>query len=168
MCFQEYEEAEAIGLEDALKMQVKRYMLEKWINEPFFEATLTGCMVRVSIGRGTDAGYVAAEITGVEERPPGKYRQEANSLSVCPLARTLMLGLHTNLVVIAQLHQVPGERSRGAPSRASVTSSRKAVARQPTLQPRSPALRRSPLASPGNEQDISVMQLNTVLPGCWL
>ena len=67
MCFQEYEEAEAIGLEDALKMQVKRYMLEQWINEPFFEATLTGCMVRISIGRGSDAGYLAAEITGVEE-----------------------------------------------------------------------------------------------------
>ena len=87
MCFQEYEEAEAIGLEDALKMQVKRYMLEKWINEPFFEATLTGCMVRISIGRGSGAGYLAAEITGVEERPPGKYRQVAVSFPVCPSAR---------------------------------------------------------------------------------
>lgn len=55
-------------------MQVKRHMLEKWINEPFFEATLTGCMVRVSAYQSSKAGYVAAEVTGVEERPPGKYK----------------------------------------------------------------------------------------------
>ena len=73
-CLQELDEAEAIGLEDAHKMQVKRHMLEKWINEPFFEATLTGCMVRVSAYQAKASGYVAAEVTGVEERPPGKYR----------------------------------------------------------------------------------------------
>lgn len=57
-------------------MQVKRHMLEKWVNEPFFEATLTGCLVRVvSYAAGSkEAGYVTAEVTGVEERPPGKYR----------------------------------------------------------------------------------------------
>ena len=51
-------------------MQVKRYMLEKWVSEPFFEATLTGCLVRLSFRKG----YLACEITGIEERPPGKYR----------------------------------------------------------------------------------------------
>ena len=75
---QELDEAEAIGLDEAHKMQVKRYMLERWINEPFFEATLTGCMVRVSAYDKGDAGYVAAEITGVEERPPGRYRWVLN------------------------------------------------------------------------------------------
>ena len=71
---QELDEAEAIGLDEAHKMQVKRYMLEKWITEPFFEATLIGCLVRASITGKDGQGYVAAEITGVEERPPGKYR----------------------------------------------------------------------------------------------
>ena len=71
---QELDEAEAIGLDEALKMQVKRYMLEKWITEPFFEATLIGCLVRISVTLDNKHGYVAAEVTGVEERPPGKYR----------------------------------------------------------------------------------------------
>ena len=74
-CLQELDEAEAIGLDDALKMQVKRYMLEKWVNEPFFEATLTGCLVRLSFHKG----YLACEITGIEERPPGKYRYSSGS-----------------------------------------------------------------------------------------
>ena len=69
-CLQELDEAEAISLDDALKMQVKRYMLERWVSEPFFEATLTGCLVRLSFRKG----YLACEITGIEERPPGKYR----------------------------------------------------------------------------------------------
>ena len=70
MRVQELDEAEAIGLEDALKMQVKRHMLEKWIDEPFFEATLTGCLVRISFR----TGFLAAEVTGVGDRPPGRYR----------------------------------------------------------------------------------------------
>ena len=57
-------------------MQVKRYMLEKWVNEPFFEATLTGCLVRLAYKES----YFACEITGVEERPPGKYRCSSGSL----------------------------------------------------------------------------------------
>ena len=63
-------------MDEAHKLQVKRHMLEKWINEPFFEATLTGCMVRVSAydRDNAEAGYLAAEVTGVEERPHGKYK----------------------------------------------------------------------------------------------
>ena len=73
---QELDEAEAIGLDEAHRMQLKRHMLEKWVNEPFFEATLIGCLVKVTLHNKAlkESGYVAAEVTGVEERPPGKYK----------------------------------------------------------------------------------------------
>ena len=50
--------------------QVRRFSLEKWLNEPFFEAAVTGALARVSI-RGS---YMLAEVQRVVEREPGVYK----------------------------------------------------------------------------------------------
>lgn len=57
-------------MEEALKMQMQRSVLEKWLNEPFLEKTVIGALVRVSI----KGGYILAEVIGVVEREPGTYK----------------------------------------------------------------------------------------------
>jgi len=51
-------------------LQVKRHTLEKWVNEPFFQATVIGCLVKVAYS----GKYHLAEIVDVQEREPGKHR----------------------------------------------------------------------------------------------
>ena len=51
-------------------LQIKRYKLEKWVNEPFFDKTVVGCLVKlVYAGK-----YHIAEVVDVQEREPGKHR----------------------------------------------------------------------------------------------
>ena len=50
--------------------QVRRFSLEKWLNEPFFETAVAGAVARVSI-RGS---YMMAEVLRVVEREPGVYK----------------------------------------------------------------------------------------------
>ena len=50
---------------------VRRVKLEEWVNEPFLEDTLPGCMVRVV---GPQGGYLLAQVVTVETRPPGTYK----------------------------------------------------------------------------------------------
>ncbi len=57
-------------MEEALRMQVRRSLLEKWLNEPFLEKTVVGCLVRMSM-RGA---YILAEVIGVVEREAGTYK----------------------------------------------------------------------------------------------
>ncbi|KAK9821785.1 hypothetical protein WJX81_002907 [Elliptochloris bilobata] len=64
------DEPEEAAYEDVLKMQVRRFSLEKWLNEPFFEDAVVGAVARVSI-RGS---YMMAEIQRVIEREPGVYK----------------------------------------------------------------------------------------------
>ena len=62
------EEAEYKNIKD---IQVRRYMLEKWQNEPFFERSLLGAVVRIAVGPNR---YFMAQIVHVEERDPGSYK----------------------------------------------------------------------------------------------
>ena len=54
-----------------LPCAVRRVKLEEWVNEPFLEDTLPGCMVRVV---GPQGGYLLAQVIAVETRPPGTYK----------------------------------------------------------------------------------------------
>ena len=66
-------------MEEALKMQVRRSLLVKWLNEPFLEKTVVGCLVRVA----TKGAYILAEIIGIVEREPGSYKCEFCSCTAC-------------------------------------------------------------------------------------
>ena len=64
----ESEDAEHKHIKD---IQVRRFMLEKWQNEPFFDRSLPGAVVRIAVGSNR---YFLAQIVHVEERPPGFYK----------------------------------------------------------------------------------------------
>ncbi|DBA93937.1 hypothetical protein WJX82_005036 [Trebouxia sp. C0006] len=51
-------------------LHMKRHTLEKWVNEPFFQTTVIGCLVKVAYS----GKYHLAEIVDVQEREPGKHR----------------------------------------------------------------------------------------------
>lgn len=65
---EESEEAEFKNIKD---IQVRRFMLEKWQNEPFFERSLVGAVVRLAVGGNR---YFMAQIVLVERRAPGAYK----------------------------------------------------------------------------------------------
>lgn len=65
---EETEDAEYKSIKD---VQVRRFMLEKWQNEPFFERSLQGAVVRIAVGSNR---YFMAQIVHVEEREPGSYK----------------------------------------------------------------------------------------------
>lgn len=65
------EESEEAEHKNILQVQVRRYMLEKWQSEPFFERSLPGAVVRLAIGSHR---YFMAQIVHVEERSPGHYK----------------------------------------------------------------------------------------------
>ena len=68
------------NISEVQKIQIKRYKLEKWAYEPFFEKTAIGCMVKVAYS----GKYHVAEILEVQEREPGKHRQ----VLLLPLCKT--------------------------------------------------------------------------------
>ncbi|KAK9809057.1 hypothetical protein WJX72_008658 [[Myrmecia] bisecta] len=73
----EEEEFEEATFDEVRTIQVKRYKLEKWVNEPYFERTMPGCMVRVAVpvsGAHGQSSYVLAEVREVVHREPGQYR----------------------------------------------------------------------------------------------
>ncbi len=51
-------------------LQVRRFSLEKWLNEPFFEDAVVGAAARVAVR----SSYMMAVVAGVVERPPGVYK----------------------------------------------------------------------------------------------
>ena len=55
---------------ELLALQIKRYKLEKWVKEPFFDKTIIGCLVKVSYS----GKYHVAEIVEVTEREAGRHR----------------------------------------------------------------------------------------------
>lgn len=57
-------------------LHVKRHTLEKWVNEPFFQTTVIGCLVKVAYS----GKYHLAEIVDVQEREPGKHRHASENL----------------------------------------------------------------------------------------
>ena len=59
------QEAEvAASVHELLSIQVRRHKLEQWVNEPFFEETLRGCVVRAALhGR-----YHMALVVDVKEQ----------------------------------------------------------------------------------------------------
>ena len=59
------------NISEVQKIQIKRYKLEKWAYEPFFEKTVVGCMVKVAYS----GKYHVAEILEVQERELGRHRQ---------------------------------------------------------------------------------------------
>ena len=59
------------NISEVQKIQIKRYKLEKWAYEPFFEKTVVGCMVKVAY----TGKYHVAEILEVQERELGRHRQ---------------------------------------------------------------------------------------------
>ncbi|CAL8470100.1 g9642 [Coccomyxa elongata] len=67
---QEADDSEEAPMDEALRMQVRRSVLAKWLDEPFLEKTVVGCLVRVT----SHGAYIVAEIIGVVEREPGTYR----------------------------------------------------------------------------------------------
>lgn len=71
MRLQEDEDAEEAEHKNIKDIQVRRFMLEKWLNEPFFERSLPGAVVRIAVGSNR---YFMAQIVHVEERAPGAYK----------------------------------------------------------------------------------------------
>lgn len=75
----EDEEDEA-PFEDVKRIQVRREKLEEWLNEPFFEETLPGCMVRILMGEepaldgSIQRRYMLCQVVAVETRAPGYYK----------------------------------------------------------------------------------------------
>ena len=65
------DDAEDAELGDVVRIQVRRVTLEKWHNEPFFERSLVGAVVRLAVGSNR---YFMAEVLHVEEREPGLHR----------------------------------------------------------------------------------------------
>lgn len=59
------------NISEVQKIQIKRYKLEKWAYEPFFEKTVVGCMVKVAYS----GKYHVAEVLEVQERDTGRHRQ---------------------------------------------------------------------------------------------
>ena len=57
-------------------LHMKRHTLEKWVNEPFFQTTVIGCLVKVAYS----GKYHLAEIVDVQEREPGKHRRAFENL----------------------------------------------------------------------------------------
>lgn len=55
---------------ELLPLQLKRYKLEKWVREPFFDKTVIGCLVKVAY----NGKYHVAEVVDVQEREPGRTR----------------------------------------------------------------------------------------------
>ena len=50
------------------RIRLKRDLLEKWVNEPFFERVLPGCFVRIGIGNKDGRPiYRVAEIVQVKD-----------------------------------------------------------------------------------------------------
>ncbi len=49
---------------------MRRFSLEKWLNEPFFEDAVVGAAARVAVR----SSYMMAVVAGVVERPPGVYK----------------------------------------------------------------------------------------------
>jgi len=53
------------------KLRLPRSLLEKWVEEPFFEKAVIGCFVRLGVGKAPglrgDPQYKVCEIVGVEE-----------------------------------------------------------------------------------------------------
>lgn len=59
---------------ELLVLQIKRYKLEKWVREPFFDKTVIGCLVKVAY----NGKYHVAEVVDVQERDPGRTRYHAD------------------------------------------------------------------------------------------
>eukprot|EP00884_Botryococcus_braunii_P003974 jgi/Botrbrau1/13578/Bobra.0307s0002.2 len=68
--FPEREEAEEADFGEAKQIQILRKTLVKWWNQPYFERTLPGTLVKLSV----KGFYMIAEVEGVIEQEPGTYR----------------------------------------------------------------------------------------------
>lgn len=84
---------EEASYQEIKSIQIRRHKLEEWFSKPFFEETLSGCMVRLAAGNkkapdghtmyGPDGKpvvqYMAARVAGLVEKEPGyyKYLQDA-------------------------------------------------------------------------------------------
>ncbi len=64
------EEADEADFSDVQRIQLTRRLLAKWLNQPFFERTLPGTMVRLAV----KGFYMLAEVEAVIEQDPGPYR----------------------------------------------------------------------------------------------
>lgn len=73
------EEAEEADLGEVRQIQVPRRKLVKWLNQPFFERTLPGTMVRLSV-KGM---YMLAEVESVEWQDPGNYKYVSSMSLSC-------------------------------------------------------------------------------------
>ncbi|KAK9808089.1 hypothetical protein WJX73_004538 [Symbiochloris irregularis] len=74
------EDGEEIEMEEGLKILITRGHIEKWVDEPYFDDTVPGCLVRVSHA----GGYLLGVITGIEHREPGMVRERGQPPLQCP------------------------------------------------------------------------------------
>lgn len=81
------DDSEEAPMYEALRMQVRRSVLVKWLDEPFLEKTVVGCLVRVT----SHKAYIVAEIIGVVEREHGTYRCATCSCTSCVESANEML-----------------------------------------------------------------------------
>lgn len=65
------EDQEEIEFEDAHKIQIRRQALESWVNEPFFDEAVPGCLVLLTHRQK----YMIGVIVGIEHREPGSYKE---------------------------------------------------------------------------------------------
>ncbi|KDD74696.1 hypothetical protein H632_c1127p0, partial [Helicosporidium sp. ATCC 50920] len=74
------EEEEEATFEELKNITIRRHRLEAWVDEPFLDRLLPGCLVRVTLGERTlssgerATAYALALVMGVERRPPGTYK----------------------------------------------------------------------------------------------
>ena len=95
------EAEEEASYEDIKAITVRRLKLEQWVKEPFFERTLPGCMVRLSLGESSGSQgdkrplYMLALMREVVERPPNIYKCAAPPGTRCCLATAQCAALIT-------------------------------------------------------------------------
>ncbi len=70
-------EAEEADYEDAKTICVSRTDLEAWVDEPFFERTMTGLLARIAhpVTKGRTK-YLVLRILQVVDRPEGSYKYD--------------------------------------------------------------------------------------------
>mmetsp|Transcript_3533 Transcript_3533/g.10412 ORF Transcript_3533/g.10412 Transcript_3533/m.10412 type:complete len:247 (-) Transcript_3533:1347-2087(-) len=82
-----------LGCEVISKLRLPRSLLEKWVEEPFFEKAVVGCFVRLGVGMApgtSEPQYKVCEIASV-----GKYKH-AYSFGEFETTKALMLRIGRN------------------------------------------------------------------------
>mmetsp|Transcript_5351 Transcript_5351/g.16870 ORF Transcript_5351/g.16870 Transcript_5351/m.16870 type:complete len:572 (-) Transcript_5351:142-1857(-) len=94
VCPSHLKDAAVVSREMLGKLRLPRSLLEKWVEEPFFEKAVVGCFVRLGVGKASgalgEAQYKVCEIVSV-----GKYKH-AYTFGEFETTKALMLRIGRN------------------------------------------------------------------------